>query len=322
MQARKGSFIVTGGTAGLGYWAALQIAKSHPDYLVVLSSRSDKDKAADTINKTLGQDNVIFLPLDLSNLANVRKFVKNWEKENYPPIQGLALNAALQFPGALTKTVDDIEATFGISHVGHALLFHLLWPHLTENARIAITSSGTHDPAQKSGLPDAKYTTAEDLAHPPTDMVKVEGRQRYASTKLANILWTYALNRHFAERSPRSGVTVNAFDPGLMPGTGLAREAGPVLKFIWLHVLPHLQWLLRLLISPNIHTPEESGTALARLVVSKDVKGVSGKYYEGIKQIESSKDSHSVEKQEDLWQWTTKYLAQSEDEQTRFRELK
>lgn len=40
--------------------------------------------------------------------------------------------------------------------------------------------------------------------------------------------------------------------------------------------------------------------------------GRSGKYFEGRREIESSRDSYVVEKQEDLWGWTVGFLARGE----------
>lgn len=307
------SVIVTGGTANLGYHAALKIARKHPQYLVVISSRTDPDHAADKINQALGQDNVLFVPLDLASLDNVRKYAADWALESRPSIKALLLNAGLQLSGPVQRTVDGLEKTFAINHVGHALLFHLLWPHLAPNARIVVTSSGTHDPAQRTGLPDAIYTSAEELAHPTPETAAYAGRQRYASSKLANVLWTYALDRRLKQCARGKQIAVNAFDPGLMPGTGLARDASVVVRFLWHKVLPRVQGLLRRVVSPNIHTPEESGEALARLAVGEDVEGVSGKYFEGLKEIKSSEDSYVVEKQDDLWGWSARYLAKGDD---------
>jgi NAD(P)-dependent dehydrogenase (short-subunit alcohol dehydrogenase family) len=160
------SVLVTGGTQNLGYYAALSIAKVHPEYLIMISSLSNKENAAASINTTLDQTNTIFRPLDLASLANVRKYAADWAAAEYPPIQALVLNTGLQFLGALQMTGDGLESTFAINHVGHALLFHLLGARLADGARVVLTASGTHDPAQKSGLPDANYTTAEELAQP------------------------------------------------------------------------------------------------------------------------------------------------------------
>lgn len=309
--------LITGGTANLGYHCALNIARQHPEYLVVICSRSDPKSAAASINETIHQKNVIFLPIDLSSLANVRAFADTWRTKQFPAIIALVLNAGLQFPGEVKMTGDGIESTFGVNHVGHALLFHLLFPHLADKARIAITSSGTHDPAQKSGLPDAKYDTAEQLAHPTPESAKNVGRQRYATSKLANVLWTYALHRRLLA-IPERNLTVVAFDPGLMPGTGLLREGNSLEKFLWLRLLPRILPLLRFIVSPNIHSAQESGTNLARLAVGADVEGKSGVYFEGKEIIKSSKDSYDDSKQEDLWEWTIKATATSESERREF----
>lgn len=318
MAAPTHSAIITGGTLNLGYYAALDIARQHPDWLVVVASRSDKEHAAESINKTLKQTNTIFLPLDLSDTKNVRAFATEWTSKNRPPIQALLLNAALQFPNEVVLTPSGIESTFAISHVGHALLFHLLAPHLAPNARIVVTSSGTHDPAIKSGFPDANYVSAEQLAHPPPDVAKKPGTQHYTNSKLANIMWTYALHQRLHERVKERGLTVNAFDPGLMLGSGLAREYGPVFRFAWHKVMPKITPVLKVLFTPNIHKPSESGALLARCAISDELAGVSGKYFEGAKEIKSSPQSYDEKKWDDLWEWTVKYTAQDETEAARF----
>ena len=315
MASPRFSIIITGGTAGLGYFAARDIAKAHPDYLIVLASRSDGDQAASRINEELGQENVIYKTLDLSDSTSVRTFAENWtgsSNKALAPIQALLLNAGLQFPGALEKTAEGIERTFAISYLGHAQLFHLLCPHLAPNARVVVTSSGTHDPAQKTGLPDAVYTTAEDLAYPPPSAINIPGRKRYSSTKLAQVMWTYALDRRLKDHASDRGITITAMDPGLMPGTGLARVAPWYERILWFQILPRIVPFLNAVIG-NVHTPEESGEALARLAIGNELDGVSGKYFEGKKEIKSSKDSYNESKQEELWNWTVNYLAHGND---------
>ena len=106
-----------------------------------------------------------------------------------------------------------------------------------------------------------------------------------------------------------------------MPGTGLTRDASWPVRWLFAHVLPRAIPLLRRLVSPNIHTAQESGLALARLAVGSDVVGVSGKYFEGRKQIESSVESYEVPKQEDLWAWTAKHVAVDDAEARSFETL-
>lgn len=316
------SAIITGGTLNLGYWAALELARLHPDWLIVVCSRSDREQAAGKINKNLRQSNVIFLPLDLADSKSIRAFASDWQSKKYPPIQALLLNAALQFPdNKMTVTDEGLEATFAITHVGHALLFHLLYHHLAQDARVVVTASGVHDPAQKSGLPDATYTTAEELAHPPPEFANGPGTQHYTNAKLANIMWVYALHKRLSVKNPGRGITINAFDPGLMPGSGLARAYGPIFRFAWYKIMPRVTPLLRLVFTPNIHKPSESGASLAHLAGSDEMARVSGKYFEGRKEINSSQQTYDTNKQEDLWQWTVRYCAQDEAEVARFDHL-
>ncbi|KIY02042.1 uncharacterized protein Z520_02180 [Fonsecaea multimorphosa CBS 102226] len=329
MSSFTGSVLVTGGTTGLGFHAAAEIARQRPDHCIVIAARTDAGGSAESINRrVLGSEDhdhhrrrVQFMVLDLGDLKSVRAFVARWAEQNLPPISILLLNAGRQFPfGDIQYTADGFEATFGINHMGHALLFYLLQPHLANEARIVVTASGTHDPLQKTGMPPPMYTSAEDLAHPASPAaLKAPGRQRYTSSKLCNVLWTYALDRRLGRPPSRQKWTVVAFDPGLMPGTGLARGYPAVARFMWKRVLPSLIPLLRLVLSsPNIHTPEESGAALAWLALDAEVRMQSGVYFEGRRQIKSSVDSYDETKQEELWAWTVKTLARDEQERRRF----
>lgn len=146
MSKLTGTVVVTGGTLGLGYQAALHIAQQRPDYQVIVASRKDSDTSAAAINKATGRNNATYLPLDLSSLANVRAFADAYSKQGYPPIKALLLNAGLQITTGVSYTTDGFETTFGVNHVGHALLFYLLRPQLAPDARIVITASGVHDP--------------------------------------------------------------------------------------------------------------------------------------------------------------------------------
>jgi hypothetical protein len=100
-----------------------------------------------------------------------------------------------------------------------------------------------------------------------------------------------------ASRLP-AGITANAFDPGLMPGTGLIREAPALLRFIVKHIPITL---LRRLFSPNVHTAQESGDALARLVTDPELATTTGRYFEGRRQIRSSDESYNNERAVELW---------------------
>jgi len=338
MAAFTSTILITGGTTGLGKHSALLLAQQFPNAKIIIASRTDKDKTADALNNVLQKQQksantsnikqIEYISLDLSSTANIRSFATSYASRSYPPVTALLLNAGLQYHSGkeLRLSPDGIESTFAVNHVGHALLFFLLKPYLAPNARIIITASGTHDPAQKTMAPDAKYETAELLAH-PTDKDGYEtgnrGLQRYASSKLANVVFMYALERRLeaARHSKGVGWTVCTMDPGLMPGTALGRDAGPVIAWLFMNVATRLIWLLRLLLgSQNVHLPQESAANLARLasMVGKEAEGSSGEYFEGDKVVDSSVDSRDEKKQEDLWQWTVDFLAKNKEEKEAF----
>ncbi|ETS77787.1 hypothetical protein PFICI_09849 [Pestalotiopsis fici W106-1] len=308
------TILITGGTSGLGYQAAVNLARRYPNAILILASRKDNNSSSATIKESTGNRNIRFLSLDLSDQRSIRVFVASLPKENLPPISILLLNAGLQFPDGIRYNNDGIEATFAVNHLGNALLFHLLVPLLADEARIVITGSATHDPAQKTGVPDANYTSAEELAHPKGDALKNQGIQRYATSKLCNMSWMYALHRRVSHLAKKW--TVVGFDPGMMPGTGLAREGGPVFKFVWHSILPRMVPLIRRIVPFSVWTVQESGENLAWVASEQSTTGV---LYDGRKEIDPSDATSDEEKQEDLWEWTVKTLAISEAEMKEFQ---
>lgn len=108
----------------------------------------------------------------------------------------------------------------------------------------------------------------------------------------ANVLFSHEL----ARRLP-TGTTANAFDPG----TGLAHEWPALVRFLSDRVLPRMIPLLRRLLISNIHTPAESGAALARLVLGPGLAKTSGRYFESLREIPSSTESDDQERAAELW---------------------
>lgn len=129
----------------------------------------------------------------------------------------------------------------------------------------------------------------------------MNAQRRYTTSKLANIYFTYALSSHL---SP--GITANAFDPGLMPGTGLVREAPAIIRFIAKHILPHVIPLLRRVMNPNVHTVDESGSFLARLLTDPSLSSTNGKYFVEHHQELSSPESYGQKRITNLWESSKK----------------
>ena len=95
---------------------------------------------------------------------------------------------------------------------------------------------------------------------------------------------------------------MNVFDPGLMPGSGLARDYPPVQRLAWRYALPLFRFL------PQVRSARTSGAHLAALVAHPRFDGVTGQYFDGRKSIRSSADSYDRDMALDLWQ-TSEQLA-------------
>ncbi|HET6501159.1 MAG TPA: SDR family NAD(P)-dependent oxidoreductase [Amycolatopsis sp.] len=287
MTSRR-TVLITGGTGSLGFQTARAILDAGDGWDVVVTGRDRaavEDAAARLGSSTTG------LPLDLSSLAEVRRFA-----QDLPPIRAVVCNAGLQTISGTTLTKDGIEQTFGVNHLAHFLLVKEILPRMATAGRVVFVASDTHDPAKRTGMPAPVYTNAHSLAYPvdsDTDTPGVVGRRRYTTSKLCNVLAAY----EFARRVPADMATFNAFDPGLMPGTGLARDYRGVQALAWRYVMP----ALTILPGFNIHTARQSGRALARLVFDPTLADATGKYFSGRHEVRSSDESYDTDKAADLW---------------------
>jgi NAD(P)-dependent dehydrogenase (short-subunit alcohol dehydrogenase family) len=238
----------------------------------------------------------------LASLAAVRAFTEVFTSRGLPPLRAIVCNAGLQIVTGRTYSKDGYEMTFAVNHLGHYLLVLLLLPHLVAPARIVLVSSGTHDPEQRTRIPEPRYAGARALAHPEVDQtstgesVGVAGRRAYSTSKLCNVLFTMELSRRLSAAAV-TNVTANAFDPGMMPGSGLARDYGAFQRFAWRFVLPALRLFAR-----NVNSVSRSGDALARLVLDPTLAATTGKYFEGAREIRSSRDSYDLSKAAELWE--------------------
>ena len=240
--------VMTGGTSGLGKVAAERI-RAEPGTRLLLGARTSAGSAGT-------------LPLDLSRLASVREFAQAIERELGPAeIDVLVLNAGAQFSDVNARTEDGIEPTFAVNHLAHYLLARLLLPRLAAGATVIITTSDTHDPKKVPfGAPRDLDPAA--LARPPATAKAghVAGFRAYASSKLCNILTARALAAlpGIAARQ----VSVIAYNPGLTPGTALARD--------W-PAWARLAFSLARFIAPaaRLSTVEQAGDTLAGLALGR-----------------------------------------------------
>jgi light-dependent protochlorophyllide reductase len=291
--------IITGASSGLGLECARALLGSDPSWHIVLAVR-DTSRGAEAVSQLGEPQRCTVMQMDLASLASVRDFAENVRVTTLPPLHAIVCNAGVQV-SSTEWTEDGVEMTFGVNHLGHFTLVQGLLDELAHPARIVVVSSGTHDPTKHTGMPDPSYTSASDLAHPRADE-SPDGRRRYTTSKLCNLLFTYELDRRLGHGG--QGVTVNAFDPGLMPGSGLARDYPPLQRLAWRYLLPALRVL------PGVHSTRTSGRNLAALANEARFDGVSGEYFGELRPIRSSADSYDRAKALDLWETSERLLTQ------------
>ena len=182
------------------------------------------------------------LRLDLASLASVSAFVDVCPAK----FDALVLNAGIQFQSIDQRTVDGYETTFAVNHLAHYLAARLLLPRLSEGGRIVLTSSGTHDPAEKTMVPAPRHAEACLLADPETDPAldkspRIAGFRAYSTSKLCNLMTARSL-AELPEIAARK-ISVHAYDPGFIPETGLKRGAPWAMQLVagLLGVLPPLK---------------------------------------------------------------------------------
>jgi len=281
--------IVTGGNSGLGYESVKAFAENGAE--VILASRSlEKGEASKKeILQSIKKGNIEVRQLDLMDFSSIRKCAIEF-KEKYNRLDVLLNNAGIMTtPYFLTK--DGLEAQNGTNHFGHFALTGQLIDLInkTPQSRVVNVSSNGH----KYGKMDFNNLLFENgEGYSPM--------KSYARSKLANLLFTYQLQRKFEEKGVDS-IAVAAHPGGSQTNLGRHIED----KF-WFRMLRPLFELL---------TQSQAQGALPqiRASVDSDVKG--GEYYgpDGFSEmtgfpviVKSNKDSHNQADANMLWEASEK----------------
>ncbi|MGH7895599.1 MAG: SDR family NAD(P)-dependent oxidoreductase [Candidatus Binatia bacterium] len=305
----RSAVLVTGGNSGIGFACARALASEGWHVLIASRNREASVEAVRRIVRETGNHAVSEMGVDLGSTASVRRLAREIESGDVP-LRALVCNAGLQLSAGPRLSPDGFELTFAVNHLGHFLLTNLLLERLLVNApaRIVIVASGVHDPKLRTGMPKPAVTDVETLAATGGPRAGAfDGRLAYVNSKLCNLWFAYELVRRIeaANRSTDAHrLTVNAFDPGLVPGSGLARDYPLVLRFIWDRILPGVARVLTSVVS-GINPPRKAGGALARLVLDPEVAHVSGRYFPSHtrwREAPSSDASYDVDRARALWE--------------------
>ncbi len=303
------TIIITGATSGIGLQCAKELARSAKDQQIILTYR-DRDRAMQTLEHIefeTGHPNIVMAPLLLDSLGSVRAFVNKFVQRPNHTISTLVNNAGIQQFENAKLTIDGFEETICVNHVAPTLLTLLLSKFMERGSSITFTTSGLHDinilkAIDKPNPADlSEWISVTGPAGKPGEA----GLRRYAVSKLLNVITVY----QFQSRLMRMGIRVNAFNPGMIPGTGILKEYSSLYQFVWNRVYPLFRSF-----NQKISTPEIAGKRLAQLTTSKAFHGAYGMYFNGITPAKSSADSYDIKLQQKVWQMTVAVTGVIQDE--------
>lgn len=264
--------LVSGATAGIGEATALLLAKLGATVVGIGRNPVKIENSTRMIKDKSGNPNVSFIQADLSSQKDIRDAAKQF-KDHHDRLDVLVNNAGATF-AERQQSIDGIEMTFALNHLGYFLLTNLLVDVLEKSApaRIINVSSSLH----KMGKLDFQDIPFEN---------GYSRSKAYQRTKLANIAFTYELARRLSNQQ----VTVNAMNPGLV-ATNVGTAAGGFTAKVK-GIVDKIGGI----------TPEEGSKTIIYLASSPDLVGVSGRYFVKEKSIPSSKISYDLDFCRKLW---------------------
>jgi len=194
--------IVTGANSGIGYEATKEFARKGAQTILACRSVDKAQVASNQILMEVPNAEVEIMQLDLASQKSVHAFAEVF-KSKYDRLDVLVNNAGIMMV-PYGKTEDGFERQFGTNHLGHFALTGLLIDLLknTPNSRVVNVSSNGH----RQGIMDFD------------NLMFIGGKGyspmgAYGRTKLANLLFTYELQRRFEAAGTNSIAT--AAHPGL-----------------------------------------------------------------------------------------------------------
>ncbi|XP_036621795.1 dehydrogenase/reductase SDR family member 13 isoform X1 [Trichosurus vulpecula] len=268
--------VVTGGNTGIGKMTALELAQRGARVVLACRSKEKGEAAVYDIRKgsgptgkevegaqafsppslhwclqESGNNEVIFMMLDLSSLASVHSFATAFLSSE-PRLDLLIHNAGISSCG---KAKEAFNLILRVNHVGPFLLTHLLLPRLKANApsRVVVMASAAH----RRGRLDFSR-----LDRPVCGWQ--QELRAYADSKLANVLFT----RELATQLEGTGVTCYAAHPGPVNSELFLRHVPA-----WLHLLlSPLAWLV-------LRTPRGGAQTPLHCALQEGIEPLSGRYF-------------------------------------------
>lgn len=270
---RDKTVLVTGATDGIGKETARRLAERGARVFIAGRNAEKGAAAVRDIATNTGTDQAEFLQADLSVQADVRGLAKA-VKQRTNRLDVLVNNAGV-IMFRREETHDGIEMTFGLNHLNYFLLTHELFDLLKASAPSRIVSVASI--AHRRAILDF-----DDL-----QLSRGFGAWKaYSRSKLANIMFTYAL----ARRLEGTAVTANCLHPGFV-SSHFGQNGG---------FLARTGMALAMRFGNAISVAQGAQTSVY-LASAPEVSSQSGLYFDEGKAVKSNHASYDRHAQEKLW---------------------
>lgn len=271
--------LVTGANAGIGKMTALALARQGATTILLCRNPQKAESARQEIIQKSGNDRVEVLLCDLASQASIRKAAIEFQSQ-HDRLDVLVNNAGVFYPD-FEMSPDGYEMQIAVNHLAYFLLTHLLMDQLkaASSARIVNVSSGSH----YKGNIDFESFVAE-----PTEGYSLF--RAYSQSKLANVLFT----RELARRLQDTDITTNSLHPGVVRTDIGMKYTSLFMRTVWMVMKPFMM---------SIAQGAKTSVFLAS---SPKVEGLSGKYFEKMRERRSAQLSYDDDLARELWERSLK----------------
>ncbi|TFF99535.1 MAG: SDR family NAD(P)-dependent oxidoreductase [Promethearchaeota archaeon] len=267
---------ITGATSGIGYATAREYASHGANLLTINRNKEKTLNLCEEINRDFNVE-CDFKIADFAHISDVKKVGEELAKSNLN-IDVFIHNAGVYLPER-TISDDGNEMVFQVDHLGSFILNYILKDKLKAQKKcriILVNSEGHRFAILGLKLDDLKW-----------EKRRYSGLKSYGSAKTAQLLTMIKFNDYFQN----SGVTINAMHPGSVK-TNMGEEDSGLFQ--------------KLFIERSYRPIEISSKSLYYLGVSKDIEGVSGKFFNLTYEEEPAPPALDREVADELWDLSIK----------------
>ncbi|XWN36481.1 MAG: SDR family oxidoreductase [Balneola sp.] len=264
--------VITGANSGIGFETAKALANKGAYIVMVCRNEEKAINSKNVILESVPDAGIAIVLCDFSIQKEIR-LAADEITSRYKKIDVLINNHGF-IASERWETVDGLEGTFAVNHIGYFLFTHLLLDNIkaAKNGRIVNVASDAH----RAGEFDPQNLQLEENFSP---------MKAYGNSKLFNILFT----KELAERIKDTQVTANCLHPGVVRSN--FGKSG--------------QWWISMfykVFGAFMTSNKEGAETSVYLASSEEVENVNGAYFKNKKAVAPRKQARDMDAAKQLWE--------------------